>query len=132
MKRNKNELSRVIVALVILVVPLVAISFVSPDFYDTLDVDQERILLRTAYPLLYVTVLAGILFRTWHDRKDRFQGSAIHGTYGKFLLVMIALDGLSFIWLILFRQISLAPVFQMFLFLQVALVSLIRTRLFLD
>ncbi len=122
----------VIVALVILVVPLVAISFVSLDFYDTLDVDQERILFRTAYPLLYVTVLACILFRTWHVQEDRFQGSAIHGTYKKLLLVMIALDGLSFIWLILFRQISLAPVFQMFLFLQVALVSLIRTRLFLD
>jgi hypothetical protein len=132
MHRSKKRVVGVLLGLMLFVAPLVLISFVSLDLYDMLDVEEERILFRAAYPLLFATVLLGFLFRAWYDQKDREPESAFHDTYGKLLFALILLDGLSFIVIVVFQLISLAPIFQMFLFLQVAIVSLLRARLFLD
>ncbi|MFP4187299.1 MAG: hypothetical protein ACLFSU_03905 [Acholeplasmataceae bacterium] len=130
MDRDIKKTFLLALALVLFVVPLVAVSFVSLDLYDTLDAEQERILFRAAYTLLFATVLAGILFWTWHRRKDHEQMGTIPDAYEKLLIVLVALNGLSFTWLVVFHRIGLIPVLQMFLFFQVAIVSALRTRLF--
>lgn len=133
MVKNSRKTGYVVaIGLVVLIVPLLLVSFVSPDVDDTLSVVQERALFRSAYPLLCMSVGLSVLLFTGHRHKRRSGRDAVYDLYRKVLIGFIALDMASFVWLIVFKETGFSSVFQMFLFLQVAILSLIRARLFSD